>query len=133
MAVPTDSIGDFLTRIRNASHAGKAKVTVPCSKLSLRISEILKREGYVENVKAVEEQGRKYIRIHLKYMTGKKPVIQAIVRSSKPGIRYYVGSKEIPRVLGGLGMAIISTSKGLKTDREARQEGVGGELLCKVW
>ena len=133
MSVPTDPIADFLTRVRNASRATKAKVTVPGSKLTLRIAEILKQEGYIENYKWLEEGVKKSIRVHLKYETGKKPVIQSIVRMSKPGLRRYVDRTEIPRVLGGLGTAILSTSKGIMTDREARKTGIGGELLCEVW
>ena len=133
MAVPTDPIADFLTRIRNASRAHKLKVTVPGSKLVLRITELLKQEGYVDNFKWIEEGSRKSIRIHLKYRVGKKPVIQSLLRMSRPGLRYYVGKEEIHRVLGGLGMSILSTSRGVITDRQARQAGVGGGLLCQVW
>ena len=133
MAVPTDFIADFLTQIRNAARAGKVTITVPGSKLTGRIAEILKREGFVENFKMVEEGARKMIRIHLKYIRGKQSAIQSLVRVSKPGLRHYVGSAEIPRVLGGLGVAILSTSKGIMTDREARTAKIGGELICKVW
>jgi small subunit ribosomal protein S8 len=133
MAVPTDTISDFLTRIRNASSSGKQKVTVPSSKMVVKIAEILKQEGYIDNLKSIEEEGKKRLRIHLKYMSGKKPVIQSLLRISRPGIKYYVAHDEIPQVLGGLGIAIISTSKGIMTDRQARSQGIGGELLCKVW
>ena len=133
MAVPTDFIADFLTQIRNAARAGKAMITVPGSKLTARIAEILKREGFIENFKPVDEGSKKMVRIHLKYLSGKQPAIQALVRVSKPGLRHYVGSQKIPRVLGGLGVAILSTSKGVMTDREARSAKLGGELICKVW
>ena len=133
MAVPTDSIADFLTQLRNAARAGKAMVTIPGSKLTLKIADILKRESFIENFKLMEEKGKRSIRIHLKYVKGKQPAIQSLIRVSKPGLRQYVGCQEIPRVLGGLGVAILSTSKGVMTDREARTQKVGGELLCKVW
>lgn len=134
MGAPTDPIADFLTQIRNASRAGKASVTIPGSKLTHRIAAILKQEGFIENFKLVEEGTiRRSVRIHLKYAKGKQSVIQSLVRVSKPGLRQYVNCQEIPRVLGGIGVAILSTSKGVMTDREARTQKVGGELLCKVW
>lgn len=108
-------------------------MTTPASKLNVRITEILKEEGFIENFKVAEEGIKKVIRIHLKYASGKKPVIQSLVRISKPGLRHYVGTQKIPRVLGGLGVSILSTSKGVMSDRKARAEKVGGELLCKVW
>ncbi len=129
----SDFIGDFLTIIRNASRAHKEKVTLPTSKLTLKIAEILKKEGFIENYKLVEEGVKKFVRIHLRYMHGKAPAIRSIVRVSKPGIKRYVGSRGVPKVLGGLGIAILSTSRGVISDKEARQEKVGGELLCKVW
>jgi len=133
MATPTDPIADVLTRIRNASRAKKAGVTIPGSKLALRLTEILKREGFIENYKGVEEGAKRSIRIHLKYREGKRPAIQSLVRSSKPGLRCYVGYRKIPRILGGLGLSILSTSKGVLSDRQARAEKVGGELICHVW
>lgn len=132
MSAPTDPIGDFLTRIRNASRARKEKLTVPASKMTVRIAEILKQEGYIDNFKCIQDEAKKSVRIHLKYVN-KKPAIQQVARISKPGIRYYVGRNSIPRVLGGLGVALLSTSKGIMTDRQARTQGIGGELLCKVW
>ena len=129
----TDPIADYLTVIRNASKAHKDKVTMPASNMTARISEILKTEGFIDNVKVFSEGPKKFIRLHLKYIQGKKPAIRGIRRISKPGIRTYVGSEEIPRVQGGLGIAIVSTSKGILTDREARHSKVGGELICKVW
>ncbi len=128
----TDSVADFLTVIRNAAHAGKEKLTVPATKLIIKISDILKEEGFIENVKVFSEGVKRFVRIHLKY-EGKKPVIQGITRISTPGKRTYVSCDEVPRVRGGLGIAIVSTSKGVMTDRKARTEKVGGELVCKVW
>ena len=133
MGAPTDPISDFLTQIRNAARAGKPNVTLKGSKLTVKISEILKTEGFIEAFKVANEGPKRLIRIHLKYAKDKQPVIQSLVRISKPGRRQYVDSGEIPRVLGGLGIAILSTSKGVMTDREARTAKVGGELLCKVW
>ncbi len=132
MSVPTDTIGDFLTRIRNASRARKEKMTAPASKMTVRIAEILKQEGYIDNFKCIQDESKKFVRIHLKYVN-KKPAIQQIQRISKPGIRYYVDRGSIPRVLGGLGIALLSTSKGVMTDRQARTQGIGGEIVCKVW
>ena len=129
----TDFIGDFLTRVRNASRAGQEKVTAPTSKLTLRIAEILKAEGFIETVKPFSEGNKHFLRIHLKYLRGKQGAIQGLQRVSRPGRRIYVGSGEIPRVVGGLGISVVSTSKGLLVDREARRARVGGELICKVW
>lgn len=129
----TDFIGDFLTVVRNASKARKGKVTVHASNLSVRIAEILKEEGFVENVKVFTEGKKRFIRLHLKYVHGRKPAIQGLKRISTPGRRWYVASEEIPRVQGGLGLSIVSTSKGVLADTKARQLKVGGELLCKVW
>lgn len=133
MGAPTDPVADFLTQIRNASCAGKASVTTPTSKLTYKIAALLKQEGFIENFKLIEEGTKRLVRIHLKYIKGKQPVIQSLIRISKPGLRHYVNCQEIPRVLGGIGVAILSTSKGIMTDREARTQKVGGELLCKVW
>ena len=133
MSAPTDPIADFLTQIRNAARTGKPTVTVIASKLKLKITGILKQEGFISNYKAVEEGVKRFIRIHLKYSHGKHSVIRSLVRVSKPGLRQYVGCEEIPRVLGGLGVAILSTSKGVMSDREARKQRMGGELICKVW
>lgn len=129
----TDFVGDFLTVVRNAARAKKDKVTFRTSHLTTRIAEILKEEGFIENFKAFSEGNRKLIRIHLKYMQGKEPAIRGMSRISKPGIRTYAGSQTLPKVQGGLGIAIVSTSKGVLTDREARKQKVGGEILCKVW
>ena len=129
----TDPVADFLTVVRNASKAKKDKVTVPASKMTVKIAEILKEEGFVENVKPFTEGKKNFIRIHLKYVRGKYAAIQGLRRMSKPGRRFYVSSEDIPRVQGGLGVAIVSTSKGILTDRQARQAKSGGELLCTVW
>jgi len=129
----TDPIADYLSQIRNASRAAKEHVTLRGSNMTIRMTEILKKEGFIDNFKVIENGPHKSIRVHLKYRRDKKPAIQSLVRISKPGLRHYVGTGEIPRVLGGLGMAILSTSQGLMTDREARRGKVGGELLCKVW
>lgn len=129
----TDFIGDFLTVVRNAAHARHEKVTVPASALTSKIAEILKEEGFVENIKVFSEGKKKFVRIHLKYVRGKTPAIQGIRRISTPGNRRYVGYEKIPRIQGGLGVAILSTSKGILTDRRAREGKLGGELICTVW
>ena len=128
----TDFVGDFLTVIRNASMAKKEKVTLNASGLTTKIAEILKEEGFVENVKPFSEGNKKFVRIHLKYIR-KRPAIQGIKRISKPGLRVYRGSQAVPRVQGGLGVAIVSTSKGIMTDHQARKANMGGELICSVW
>jgi small subunit ribosomal protein S8 len=129
----TDFVADFLTVIRNASMAHKEKVTFGASNMTIKIAEILKEEGFVENVKVFTEENKRFIRVHLKYIRGKKPAIQGLKRVSKPGRRIYLPHDRIPRVQGGLGVAIVSTSSGLLTDRNARKSKVGGELLCTVW
>lgn len=129
----TDFVGDFLTVVRNASRARKEKVTLPASNLTLKIAEILKEEGFIENSKVFSEGPKRFVRIHLKYTHCKRPAIQGIRRISKPGRRKYLGYQEIPRVQGGLGVAILSTSKGVVTDQNARKTKMGGELLCTVW
>ena len=129
----TDFVGDFLTVVRNASRARKDKVTTRASILTGRIAEILKEEGFIDNYKLIAEGNKNLIRIHLKYMRGRQPALQGIQRVSTPGRRVYVGCDEIPRVLGGLGVSMVSTSKGVLVDREARKARLGGEMLCKVW
>jgi len=129
----TDFIADFLTMIRNASRAGKDKVSLPSSKMTVRIAEILKEEGFVQQTKVFQEGKKNFIRIHLKYLPGEKPAIRGIKRISKPGLRNYVGCDKIPKVQGGLGIAILSTSKGIMTDHEARRAKAGGEVVCTVW
>lgn len=129
----SDPIADMLTRMRNAMIARHSKVDVPASKLKADIARILKEEGYILNFKIAEEGSRKTIKIYLKYNTTNQPVITKLERVSRPGCRVYVGAREIPRVLGGLGINILTTPKGVMTGRAARKEGVGGELLCHVW
>jgi small subunit ribosomal protein S8 len=129
----TDPVADFLARVRNAIKARHQKVDVPASKLKLEIARILKEEGYVANYKSTEEDGKKVIRVYLKYSPDNSPVITQVSRVSRPGCRVYVGRNEIPRVLGGLGINILTTPKGVMTGRQARKEGVGGEVLCEVY
>ena len=128
-----DFIGDFLTSIRNASKAHKDKVTAPASGITVRIAEILKEEGFIENVKPFNDGNKNFVRIHLKYLPGgKKAAIQGLRRVSTPGLRRYVGSQEIPKVLGGLGVVILSTPKGVMTGKQAREAKAGVEVLCTV-
>ena len=128
----TDPIADMLTRIRNANAVMHEKVDVPHSTLKERLSEILKEEGYIANYKVVTDGNKKSIRVYLKY-DGKDRIIKGIKRISKPGRRVYSSVEDMPRVLSGLGIAIVSTSKGIVTDRVARRENVGGEILAFVW
>ena len=120
-------------RVRNAMAARHPKVDVPASKLKTEIARILKEEGYIANFKVAEEGAKKSIQIYLKYTPDNVPVISRIERVSRPGCRVYVGTKDIPRVLGGLGINILTTPRGVMTGRDARKEGVGGEVLCQVW
>ncbi|MGE9657449.1 30S ribosomal protein S8 [Snodgrassella alvi] len=125
-----DPISDMLTRIRNAQRANKASVSMPSSKLKVAIAKVLKEEGYVEDF-AVSAETKATLEIQLKYYAG-QPVIERIQRVSRPGLRVYKGSNDIPSVMNGLGVVIVSTSKGVMTDRKARANGIGGELLCVV-
>ncbi len=129
----TDPVADFLARIRNAISARHQKLDVPASKLKLEIARILKEEGYVANFKQVEEGGHKLLRVYLKYGANNEAVISNLARVSRPGCRVYVGRNEIPRVLGGLGINILTTPRGVMTGRDARKQGVGGEVLCEIW
>ena len=129
----TDPVADFLARVRNAIHARHPKLDVPASKLKLELARILKEEGYIASFKAVEEEGHKVLRLYLKYGSNNESAITNLNRISRPGCRVYVGRNEIPRVLGGLGINILTTPKGVMTGRQARKQGVGGELLCEVW
>ena len=129
----TDPIADMLTRVRNAINARHPKVDVPASKLKTEIARILKEEGFILNYKLTEEGAKKFIRLYLKYTPGNVPVISQIQRVSRPGCRVYVGSKDVPRVLGGLGVNILTTPRGVMTGASARKENVGGEVLCQVW
>lgn len=127
----TDPIADMLTRIRNAQGSGKMEVSMPGSKGKLAVANVLKDEGYLEEVTAETVEGKPILKIRLKYFEG-QPVISSLQRSSRPGLRMYKGKDELPRVQGGLGVAVISTSKGVMSDRKARELGEGGEVLCIV-
>lgn len=129
----SDPIADMLTRVRNALQARHPKVDVPASRLKLDIARILKEEGYISNFKIAEDGVKKSIRIYLKYTGGNVPVISRIERVSRPGCRVYSGSQDVPRVLGGLGINILTTPRGVMTGATARKENVGGEVLCQVW
>lgn len=129
----SDPIADMLTRVRNAIGARHPKADVPASRLKIEIARILKEEGYIATYKVVEEGVRKTIRIYLKYGVDNTPVISAIERVSRPGCRVYVGQTEIPRVLGGMGINILTTPRGVMTGRDAHKEHIGGEILCRVW
>ena len=129
----TDPIADMLTRIRNAGSAKHETVDVPSSKMKMAIAEILFNEGYIKSYQLVDDGTQGIIRITLKYLPGKVKAISGLKRVSKPGLRVYAGADELPRVLKGLGIAIISTSKGVMTDKPARSEHVGGEVLAFVW
>ncbi len=127
----TDPIADLLTRIRNAHHAEKISLTMPGSKMKAAIAQVLKDEGFIEDFETADVEGKPSLSIKLKYFEG-SPVIEQIQRISKPGLRVYKSASELPQVNGGLGVAIISTNKGIMTDRAARTAGVGGEVLCAV-
>ena len=127
----TDPIADMLTRIRNAQMVGKTAVGVPSSTLKISIAQVLKDEGYVEGFAVRDNEGKAVLEISLKYYAG-QPVIEKIERVSRPGLRIYKGRDDLPKVMNGLGVAIVSTSKGVMTDRKARATGVGGEVLCIV-
>jgi small subunit ribosomal protein S8 len=129
----TDPIADALTRLRNANAAGHEKVDIPSSWLKVEIMRILKDEGFVSDYKVIDDQRQGILRVYLRYGPGNERVLRGIVRTSKPGLRVYTGASKLPRVLSGMGIAILSTSKGVMTDREARTQGVGGEVLCYVW
>ncbi len=131
----TDPIADMLTRIRNANMVSLTEVEMPSSKLKVELAKLLKSEGYVEDYAVIDKEGSSFktLKITLKYDEKSKPVISNLRRVSRPGLRNYCKAKDIPQVLGGMGIAIISTSKGLLTDRKAKKENVGGEILCYVW
>ena len=132
MAV-TDPIADMLTRIRNASLARHEHVLVPASKLKLELAKVLKAQGYIQKYDLVDDKKQGLLRVHLRYLPDGQRVISGLKRVSRPGMRVYVDADRIPRVLGGLGVAVLSTSRGVVTDREARRRRVGGEVLCYVW
>ena len=129
----SDPIADMLTRIRNANMARHDSVVVPASKIKLAVAKILKDEGFVRDFNFSADGKQGVIKIYMKYGGQKERVISGMKRISKPGLRVYANKDEVPRVLGGLGLAIVSTSHGVMTDREARQQGIGGEVLCYVW
>ena len=129
----SDPIADMLTRVRNALMSGKEKVDVPASTVKEGIARILRDEGYIINYRVIEDNKQGIIRITLKYGEVDTPAIEKLQRISKPGRRVYVGASEVPRVLNGLGIAILSTSKGILTDRESKSQNVGGEVLCYIW
>ena len=127
----TDPIADFLTRIRNGQSSGKTEINAPTSKVKLAIAKVLKDEGYIEDFSATDVEGKPTLAVQLKYYQG-RPVIDRLERISRPGLRVYKGKDELPSILGGLGIAIVSTSKGVMTDRQARAAGHGGEVICVV-
>ena len=129
----TDPVADMLTRIRNANTAGHDFVDIPASKIKKNIAEILVKEGYIKGFELIEGENQPIIRVEMKYAAGKTRVITGIKRISKPGLKVYAKAADVPKVLGGLGIAIFSTSSGLITDKEARKLGVGGEVICYVW
>ena len=131
--VMTDPIADYLTRIRNANSVNHEKVEIPASKLKKTMTQILKDEGMIKDFEYIEDGKQGIIRVHLKYGPNKQKVITGLKRISRPGLRVYAKKDEVPRILGGLGIAIISTSQGLMTDKQARKRGLGGEVLCYVW
>lgn len=131
--VMTDPIADLLTRIRNANMIYHEKVEIPASRVKREIAEIFKAEGFVKDVEYIEDGKQGVIRMYLKYGPNREKVISGLKRISKPGLRVYAKKDEIPRVLGGLGVAVISTSKGIMTDKTARKEGLGGEVVCYIW
>ncbi len=129
----SDPIADLLTRIRNASRAEHEKVDVPASKLKVKITELLKDEGFIKNYRLIEDNKQGTLRVYLKYGAGNERMISGLVRVSRPGRRVYVGKDEIPSILGGMGVAILSTSRGVMTDRESKKQQLGGEVLAYVW
>ena len=128
----TDPIADFLTRIRNAVKAKKKFVDIPSSKMKISLAEILKNNKFIRDYNVVEDNKQNILRVHLQYVDG-TPSITGMKRISKPGLKNYVGKDELPRVLNGLGMAVLSTPKGLLSDKQAKKEAVGGEVVCHVW
>lgn len=129
----TDPISDMLTRIRNANSAGKAEVSMPSTKVLVEIARVIAEEGYIEGYSIEDTTPQKTLHVTLKYGARRARVISGIKRISKPGLRIYTTADKLPRVLGGLGTAVISTSRGMMCDRDARKQGVGGELICYIW
>ena len=132
-AMMTDPIADMLTRIRNANQAVHDKVDIPTSRLKVEVAKILRAEGFIKNFKVLESDTQGILRIYLRYGQGNQRIIIGLRRVSRPGLRVYANSRRLPRVMSGLGVAILSTSQGLMTDRAAKERGVGGEVLCHVW
>jgi small subunit ribosomal protein S8 len=128
----TDPIADFLTRVRNASKAKKLRVDIPASNMKKSLAEILKKQNFIKDYSVVEDNKQNLLRVELKYTNG-SPAINGLKRISKPGLRIYKNSGELPKVLNGLGVAVISTPKGLLTDKEAKTQSVGGEIVCYIW
>jgi small subunit ribosomal protein S8 len=131
--VMTDPIADFLTRVRNANSVYHDKVEIPASRIKRNIAEIMKNEGMIKDYEYIEDGKQGILRLYLKYGANKQKVISGLKRISRPGLRVYVNKDEVPRILGGLGIAVISTSHGVMTDKEARKRGLGGEVLCCMW
>ena len=129
----TDPIADFLTRIRNAALVGKDRCDVPASRVKLELAKIFQEEGFIRNFKVLEEGPERTIRLYLRYSPDGEPVIRGLERVSRPGRRVYRGVEDLPQVRGGIGVAVISTSQGLMTDAKAREQRVGGEVMCRVW
>lgn len=129
----SDPIADALTRLRNATAARHEKVDIPSSRLKVEIARILKEEGFVKNYKVIDDPKQAILRVYLKYGPGNERVLRGITRTSRPGLRVYTRTRKIPRVLSGMGIVILSTSKGVMTDQEARRQAVEGEVLCYVW
>jgi len=129
----TDVIADMLTRIRNANDVGHPEVEIPSSNMKVAIAKVLKEEGYIKDYEVIEDGKQGILKVYLKYGPNKQKVITGIKRISKPGLRIYASKDEIPKVMGGLGTVILSTSKGIMTDREARKQQIGGEVICYVW
>lgn len=129
----TDPIADMLTRIRNANMNKQDKVDIPSSNLKMELARVLKEEGYIKNFKLLKDRKQGVVRVYLKYSQEESRVITGLKRVSKPGTRVYVSAEDIPRVMGGLGVAILSTSKGVMADNESRKRNIGGEVLCYIW
>ena len=129
----TDSLADMLTRIRNAQRAGHDRVEIPASKLKMGVAKVMKKEGFIKNYKLIQDKKQGMLRIYLRYNDDSTPIIRGLRKVSRPGRRVYSGYEDIPPLHGGFGVVILSTSKGIITDREARSQKVGGEVLCQVW
>jgi len=129
----TDTLADMLTRIRNAGKAGFDKADIPASRMKIALARIFKDEGFIKNYKVIKDQRQGILRIYLRYDDRQKPMIRGVQRVSRPGRRVYSGHEKLPRVQGGLGVAVVSTSRGVLTDRQARKLKVGGEVLCQIW